>query len=1236
MFRIVLRLLVIVPFVAASAVAAEGRPPHVFFMIGEGEYDTKTTLPAFAKAELEPRGLRCSFSILPAEEDEVFPAFEALKDADLLLISVRRHAPPKAQMDLIRAHVAAGKPVVGIRTASHAFGKRRGETEGVWEKFDAEVLGGTYDNHYGKDVVTFARVVPEAAGHPVLTGIAPEEFRVPSHLYKYPVLAASVTRLMTARMEGRPEVEPVAWVNTAHDRRVFYTSLGSAEDFAVPQFRRLLLNGIHWALGLPVPTESPPKKTEPAPPAAALPLSPAEAARSFEVAGDLEIEQLLAEPLVEQPVFLNFDERGRMWVVEYRQYPEPAGLKLLSHDSVWRAVYDKIPAPPPHHVRGLDRISIHEDTDGDGTFDKHTIFVEGLNICTAVERGRGGVWVLNPPYLLFYPDRNNDDVPDGDPVVHLAGFGLEDTHSVANSLRWGADGWLYGAHGSTVTSSITVLGREPVTRIVGQGIWRYHPGTGRFEVFAEGGGNTFGVEMDAKGRIFSGHNGGDTRGFHYQQGAYLRKGFDKHGPLSNPYTFGYFEPMPHAKVERFTHNFVIYEGGALPALRAGHLFGVEPLQGRIVESEVTPDGASFRTRDLDRPVTSRDRWFRPVDIKAGPDGALYVCDWYEAQIAHWKNYRDQTGASNGRIYRIKAQGSRALPPRDFGSLPSAELLPLLDGPNKWTRQTVQRLLADRRNTSLVPLLVKSLAAADGQYALELLWALQGSGGLDEAAARHCLDHRDPFVRHWTARLLCDEGQVTPAIARQLASLAEHESNLEVRAQLACSARRLPASEDFAILRGLLTHDEDAADARLPLLLWWALEAKTESDRDAVLAFFRESRLWDLPLVKSALLERLLRRYAQPDTRKDLLTCAALFDLAPTPEHSRRLMTGFEAAFKGRALAGLPDELVQAMRRHHVSSPALALRLGDPSAVESALKSLADERAPAAQRIEAATIFGEVKTPGSVPVLLRVMEETANDALRKTALTALAQFDNPEIAGRVLAFHPRFAVDVRPFAQNLLASRPAWAAQFLAAVEAGTIAPAAVAPEIVRRLRLHAGDQLPARVEKIWGRSGIAGSAEFERQLERLRPLVHEPGGDPYQGRVLFAATCAGCHSLHGLGGQIGPDLTKLKRDDLDTLLVAIVNPNAEIREGYENVFVTMNDGRVINGFLVEQDPQVVVLRGLDGQNATLERAQIAELKSAGVSLMPEGLLTAFADQQIRDLFAYLRTSQPLVGKAEGR
>src|SRR6266436_2079839 len=191
--------------------------------------------------------------------------------------------------------------------------------------------------------------------------------------------------------------------------------------------------------------KKPPAKPDPGP------LPPTEAFQRMQAAEDLKVEQVLAEPVVAQPVFMTWDERGRLWVVQYLQYPYPAGLKILSEDKFLRAVYDKVPPPPPHHFKGRDKITIHEDTQGTGVFDKHKTFVDGLNITTSCAKGRGGVWVLNPPYLLFYPDKDNDDVPDGDPEVVLSGFGLEDTHSVVNSLRWGPDGWLYACEGSTVT-----------------------------------------------------------------------------------------------------------------------------------------------------------------------------------------------------------------------------------------------------------------------------------------------------------------------------------------------------------------------------------------------------------------------------------------------------------------------------------------------------------------------------------------------------------------------------------------------------------------------------------------------------------------------------------------------------------------------------------------------------------------------------------------------------------------
>jgi putative membrane-bound dehydrogenase-like protein len=607
--------------------------PRVVFMIGEDEYKTEQTLPAFAAKELEPLGIRCTFAIADPKTPNDFPGIEALKDANLLFVSVRRRAPAAEQMAIIRQYIEAGKPFVGIRTACHAFDMRgrapAGHTE--WRTFDPDVLGGHYTTHYPATIKSLIDQPPEHKEHPILQGVK-TPFTSQSSLYKVRPLAASTETLLLGTVPDNPS-EPVAWVNHKGTARIFFTSLGGPADFELPEFRRLLRNAVFWALDRPPPTAAA-REPQPAGTNDAVsqrgavsketrvpfdrgqgPLPPSAALASFKVPADLKLELALAEPVVRQPVSISFDERGRLWVVQYLQYPMPAGLKIVSHDGFWRAVYDKVPPPPPRHFRGKDQITIHEDSDGDGVFDRHKTFVDGLNIATSVAQGRGGVWVLNPPYLLFYPDRNHDDAPDGDPEVHLQGFGLEDTHSVVNSLQWGPDGWLYAAQGSTVTGHVTRpgldAGKEPA-HSMGQLIWRYHPETRRYEVFAEGGGNAFGLEIDSRGRIYSGHNGGDTRGFHYVQGGFYAKTFNKHGLLSNPYAFGYFPAMKHQRVPRFTHAFVIYEADALPPPYVDLLFGVAPLLNHVVMSRFSPDGSSRRTHDVGLAVSSDDpysgRW----------------------------------------------------------------------------------------------------------------------------------------------------------------------------------------------------------------------------------------------------------------------------------------------------------------------------------------------------------------------------------------------------------------------------------------------------------------------------------------------------------------------------------------------------------------------------------------------------------------------------------------------------
>jgi putative heme-binding domain-containing protein len=847
---------------------------------------------------------------------------------------------------------------------------------------------------------------------------------------------------------------------------------------------------------------------------------------------------------------------------------------------------------------------------------------------------------------LFYPDRDNDDVPDGGPEVHLEGFGLEDTHSVVNSLCWGPDGWLYAAQGSTVSGHVRRPGDKDVVRSMGQNIWRYHSETRRYEVFAEGGGNAFGVEVDAQGRIFSGHNGGDTRGFHYVQGGYLQKGFDKHGPLSNPYAFGYFPAMKNNRTPRFTHTFIKYEADTLPERFRGKLFAVAPLLSHLMLADMQPEGSTFRTQDIEPALASSDPYFRPVDVKLGPDGAVYVADWCDAQVAHIRNQEGQIDKSNGRIYRIVAPNGGSVAPRDLGTLSSSELVEMLGHSNRTVRYTALRLLGDRKDESIVSTLrerlLKQPPPEDGgsspqlplksDVAIELLWALNLSGGLNEETAVACLHHADPQVRLWTVRLLCDDNTVSTTIADRLCELATREANVEVRSQIACSAKRLPGALCLRIARALLTHNQDAGDPRLPLLIWWAIEANCDSQREAVLRLFADAEVWSFPIVERHLLDRLMRRFATPGTRGDLVACGRLLKLAPTDAHRQKLMAGFEAAYSGRTLANLPDDLLAAIDRFAAGSPMLGLRQGKTAAVDLAVKTMLDDQADPTMRLQYVQILGEVHQPRAVPALLQLAVDSSDSALRSAAMLALRRYDDPQIPSAVLAVYPKLTEDERAAALRLLVARSASTQIFLDAVDRGQIDAGSVPADVLLELQWRPDETAQARIRKLFPHAGRVAPSALQEEIVRLQSVVAVRPGTPKLGRELFTEHCAKCHTLFGKGGVAGPELTTYPRQDTANLLLHIVDPNAAIREGYLPSLVTMADGRALTGVIVDQDQQITVLRGSDGKDLPLPRSEIEELRPATISLMPEGLLRSFNDDQVRDLFAYLRSSQPVIDR----
>ena len=1242
-----------------SMAAETGPGPRLVFLIGEDEYKTETTLPAFIGRELDPLGFRSTVVLASPDDPNAFPGFEAIGEADLLVVSVRRRTPTKAMLDLVRAHLGAGKPLVGIRTASHAFALRNGqppEGHAVWPDFDSEVLGGHYENHYGNKDGTDVSAIPEAAGHPILRGLGPVAFHSGGTLYKCDDLGPKAEPLLRGATvdKGKPVSHPVAWTNRFQDARVVYTSLGHPDDFVVPMFNRFLVNAIHWSLGQDVPAEGQTGRDRYKEGLAAseevarrirafegkgvvgdtsLPTPAAKALEGFTIRDDLEMDLVAAEPTIRQPLDLSWDRRGRLWVVQYLQYPFPAGLKVVRYDQYLRAVFDKVPAAPPDHVPGADRITVLEDSDGDGRFDTSKDVLKGLNIVSSVLVGRGGIWVLNPPYLLFYPDLDGDDVPDGDPKVCLAGFGLEDTHSVANSLEWGPDGWLYGVNGSTTTGTIQ-SGATKNLHWKGQMVWRYHPDTEVFEIFAEGGGNTFSLEIDAAGRVFSGTNNGKTRGMHYAQGGYAEKNWGKHGPLSNPYALGFYEHMRHEGFpERFTQALVIYQGGSLPADLDGALIAADALHNRVLVSDLHPDTSTYRTVDRPPLVTTEDRWFRPVDVEVGPDGAVYLADWYDSRLTH-VDPRDNWHKDSGRIYRLRARGARPIPPFDLTRRSNAELIDLFDHPNKWFRLQAVLLLGERHASAELGKL-RGLAGSDDPRALEALWALNLIGGFDNPAAIRALEHPDPDVRRWAVRLVGDRNRAAPDLASRLADLARTEPDVEVRSQLASTAKRLPAAAGLPIARALLGRAEDADDLHIPLLIWWAIESKAESDRGAVLALFEDRGTWSLPIVERSILSRLMQRYAMAGGRENLETCAQLLAMSPTAEGRATLMTGLMEAFRGREMTDLPPALAKALDTYQDgpgrSDLTLGIRRGDRRAIDAALNVVGDESADLAERLEAIEVLGEVREPKAVAPLLRLLATSPSSAIKRVAIHALMPFDDPKIAQVVLRQYQTTLPDeqgLRSAAQRLLASRADWSRLLLDEVDRTTIDPRSIGLEVVQQIRLHDDPGINRRVEKLWGKVR-SSPAEARAEIDRLRSLLDAGPGDPRSGKVVFTKQCATCHRLFDEGGTVGPDLTGYERTNLDFMLLAIADPSAAIREEYTNFAVFTVDGRTLTGKIEAQDTRTLTLRGVDNQTTLIDRAQVEDLRALPTSIMPDGLVAPLSDAEARDLFAYLMSRAPI-------
>ena len=980
--------------------------------------------------------------------------------------------------------------------------------------------------------------------------------------------------------------------------------------------------------------------------------SPAEAEAGMKLPAGFSIRCVAHEPMVRQPVSLCFDARGRLWVLQYLQYPNYAGLKPVKQDQYLRTIWDKVPEPPPRGPKGADKITILYDPDENGVFRRSKDFVTGLNIASGFCLGHGGVYVAQPPYLLFYPDRDGDDVPDGDPEVLLEGFGMDDTHSLANHLKWGPDGWLYGAAGSTSTSRIRNPHHpeDPIVEFQ-QGIWRFHPITKKFELFSEGGGNTYGLDFDRHGQLIAGTNWGGYAMLHQLPGAYYIKGFAKHGPLHNPHTYGYFDHVPYKNFKggHVTCGGILYDADVYPEQLRHQYVACNLLSNAIYWHKLEAVGASFRAEHGGELVETDDIWFRPVDLCLGPDGCIYVADWYDRRAAHLDPI-DNWHKSSGRIYRIEYQGGPRYPQIDLRRKSSAELVALLRHPNKWYRTTARQLLAERKDPSTYPLLHRQVAEERDWPALEALWALYVSGGWSVEVTRACLNHADPYVRSWGIRLGTDPPQPLPP---GLLEGVGNDRSPVVLAQLACSARRMEAADAYPVIRTLQRNPVAAHDPHLPLLIWWAIEEQISqqirkipkngqggtqpsiNSQPAVREWVDPQAARDpaVERLRQDLLEKLARRLSAPDVPAEWL--ASLWSGYPP----QPLLRGMAQGLEGRSLPEVPPPWRAPLEQYRQQQPndlgihIVLARMNDAVAREKLRQIVGDANAAESQRLAAITVLRQTRDPQARTLFQTQLLTNSNSlAVRTAALSALEAYDDPAVADFVLEHYPKWPQALQKQAVSLLLTRPGWAMTLFRQWEAGRFPKAHLGVDHARAAVALEHPPLTELVEKHFGKLAPATSGEKQARIAWLNTaLAREKQADAIRGQALFQKLCAACHRLHGQGGTVGPDLTTADRSNRLYLLTHIVDPSAYIRPEYLVQVVLTHDERRLSGIAADKGETIVLTSVVNDQPVTLivPKADIADIRPSPISLMPERLLDSLSDREVADLFAYLQSPAPL-------
>ncbi len=955
-------------------------------------------------------------------------------------------------------------------------------------------------------------------------------------------------------------------------------------------------------------------------------LKPEETVARFQVAEEFEVRLFAGEPMVTNPVAFTIDEKGRVWVVECFEYPKRT--------------------PPGKQPR--DRIVILEDTNGDGVCDKRTVFAEGkdfpipeerrkaqlgaFDLCTGIEVGHGGVFVGAAPYLWFI--ENNNDQP-GKFEILLKGFGSQDTHETLNTFQWGPDGWLYGLHGIFTNSAVRPADSldGPAVRM-NAAVWRYHPKLKKFEVFAEGTSNPWGMDWRNTDGQFILCCCVIPHLYHIVPGGIYKR---QAGASFNPYVYGYLnEICDHTfhKESGWAHaGLISLDVPHIPArFRNSVIFG--SIHGCSIKQNILqPHGSTFTARRGDDFLVSGDKNFRPINMKWGPNGDIFLIDWHDQYPCH-QTPPDAWDYDHGRVYRIQLKGTTTKKADDLSRLTTAQLGErAIHSTNPWERRTALRLLAERTDNLRVPHIPR-------ERTLEMLiLARYRDGQLDEDAARFYLRMFDLYPqnavqRAFIARTLGDVGGPCPSLVAGLNQLATSETEPAVRREIASAALRLSSANEVApLLRSLLGHQADARDPVIPQLVWQGYEKLLTDERKAPhkaqeLAWLAKQAPSN-SFVREQIVPRTMRRLAATGLASDLALCIDFIAKTQDPATREKALEGLATALDKQTVVP-PDQwaalYAEILKDNQPKPVALANKLAvsfrEASAIQRALATAQQAGLTPEVRAEAIRQIALLKPAEGVKVLLGLLRSEGPAPVRAEAARALAAFDDNTIPGQLLAGWKNYPAAVRPDVVNTLASRKDWVKALLQALLDKTIDRGDVTDNTILRIQAFNDKELNALIEKAWGRTRTT-PAELQKLIDKTRESLSDAPASFTRGRKVFETNCAKCHKFEGQGAEVGPALDGAGRD-IEYILINVLDPNRVIGAPYFVRTARLLDDTVVQGILAEEDEHTITLKLENNVLKKIKKEDLAEpVRVAEKSLMPEGLGYNMTAQDFRDLVRYL-------------